>query len=159
MTGNDGNCDRHPGGENRFFWNVDQLDSDWNSLRETDPLKGRVHVLQQISSGRILRITDSTGNAVHSPLDRRRSTHRYHCRRIANLGSQRNTPPRVITSRYPGFAAKWKVSLLPKRAAINIEHARQGPGYAPGGAVRTRADHALLHRMRNLLAIRIVLKI
>jgi hypothetical protein len=33
------------------------------------------------------------------------------------------------------------------------------PGYAPGGAVRTRADHALLHRMRNLLAIRIVLKI
>jgi hypothetical protein len=66
----DGNCDRHTGGENRIFWNVDKLDSDRDSLRKTDPLKGRVYVLQQVRSGRILRIPDPARNAIDSSPDR-----------------------------------------------------------------------------------------
>ena len=60
---------RHTGGQNHVFWNIDKLDSDRDSLRKTDPLKGRVYVLQQVRSGRILRITDPARNAFDSSLD------------------------------------------------------------------------------------------
>jgi hypothetical protein len=31
-----------------FRSNVNQFNSDWNTLRETLPLEGRIHILQQI---------------------------------------------------------------------------------------------------------------
>jgi len=56
------------------FRNVNQLNADRNPLRQADPFKGGIDVLQQIISGGILRVPDPPWDAVYFAFDWRRST-------------------------------------------------------------------------------------
>ena len=57
-----------------MFRNVNQLNADRNPLRQADPFKGGIDVLQQIISGGILRVPDPPWDAVYFAFDWRRST-------------------------------------------------------------------------------------
>jgi hypothetical protein len=63
-----------PDEKNCSIRNVDQFNSDWNTLRETHPLKRRIHILQQILPYWILGITDPARDAVNSSFNCRCST-------------------------------------------------------------------------------------
>src|SRR5580693_7477170 len=103
-----------------FVRNVNKFNSDWNTLGETHPLEGRIHILQQILPYLILGITDPARDAVNSSLNCRCSTHQYHGGGIANLNEIQLgllqigfDPKRIaVDDRQDGFSSVSEVSLV-----------------------------------------------